>query len=147
MTKSSIARSIITGSFILFLVNSLVEGNRSQTIKEVKALRKMLLEQTSKAQYLEYVKMSNLAWQETVDMFKEQNYRMVIFDAVEFLSFGEEEAMTEMFGEDFMEVSGEFSFRFSDDNIPNDGLAESREICKILTKTLKRIVFDQVKEI
>jgi len=104
MTKSTEARAIITGSFILYLVGTMLD-NQKRTFKEAKRLRKILLEQTSKAQYLPYVILSNKAWADTVSNFQEENHTLVIFDAVEFLSFGEEKAMTELFGDDFMDAS------------------------------------------
>jgi hypothetical protein len=145
MTKSAEARAIITGSFVLYLIDSLVDGNKAQTHKDVKKVRKALLAQASKPQFLPYVKLSNQAWQKVVDQYKDKNYRVIIFDAVEHLVLGEEQAMEEMFGDGFVDDAMMFCMAFSDQDIPNDGLGESREICKELTKILKQLVFEHLK--
>ena len=146
MTPTEEAKAIITASFILYLIDSLLDDKerfRGTTIR----LKQLLLSKTRQAQHYKYVEMSNKVWTNVVEQYKENKYHVVIFDAVESLAFAEEEIMVKMFGEHFLTVVGNFTLKITYDGVDKELLRESREICKALKKSLSKVTFDNKEDL
>ena len=145
MTKTEEAKAIITSSYILYLIDALLD-NREKFKGSTIALKQKLLGKTKQAQFKPYVMMSNEAWQSVVNEFKDDNMHIVIFDAVEFLAFNEEESMTKMFGNDIITIASRFALKQTMDGVEPSLLKESRIITKALTASLRKVIFNN-KEI
>jgi len=141
MTKTEKAKSIIVGSFILYLINSLLdetEQNNATTIR----LFQLLRSKTSQAQNKAYIELSNKAWSMTIKDFSGKDYRIAIFDAVESLAFAEQDVCTKMYGSNFLPYSTSFCYKQTSDETSKDVLKESREVTKTLIKNIQKVVFD-----
>ncbi len=141
MTKQQEAQAIIYGSFILYAIDALLDKAdrvKGTTIR----LKQMIRAQTSKANNVEYVLMSNRAWANVVEDYSDKNYRIAIFDFVESLGFGVENIMTEMFGSKFIEAVGNFALKMTKDGCSKEVLKESREVTKALINATRKVVFD-----
>lgn len=145
MTDSQTARAVITGSYILFMINVLLEPSQ-RSKGSVINLKQRLFTKTRNASYVGYVILSNKAWDDTIDVFKDTGDSIVIFDAVETLVFNEEDAMKAMFGEDILDIVGRFSMKQSRNGVTKELLAQSRRISDQLTKSMKKVVYDFMKE-
>ena len=146
MTKSEQAQAIIVGSFILYMIDSLLD--RPQHSKgSVIRLKQMLRAKTSQAQNRDYVVISNEAWASVVEKYKDKNYRLVIFDAVESLGFDNQEIMTKMFGSKFLDAVGYFSLKQTFDGVEKAVLKESREITAALKKAVQKSVYDNKEKL
>jgi len=141
MTKSEEARAIITGSFILYLADALL-GPTEKFHGTTILLNQLLRAKTKKAQNREYVIMSNQAWQTVVDKYKDDNYRLAIFDAVESLGFNDEKIMEEMFGPRIISAIANFALKQTRDGVDNEILKESRIITDELKKATQKVIFD-----
>ena len=144
MTETSKAKAIIAGSYILYLIDFLLdkEGrNKGTTIRLKQALKK----RTTDAANREYVDWSNEAWQMTIDQFKDKNMRLAIFDAVEMIGFLEEEAMKDMFGNNILDLISRFSYKHTYSGVSKEVLAESREVTKALIDNMIKVIFDNKK--
>ncbi len=145
MTDSQAARAVITGSYILFMINVLLEPSQ-RSKGSVINLKQRLFTKTRNASYAGYVILSNKAWDDTIDVFKDTGDSIVIFDAVETLVFNEEDSMKAMFGDDILDIVGRFSMKQSRNGVTKDLLAQSRRISDQLTKSMKKVVYDTLKE-
>ena len=143
MTKSEKARAIITGSYILFLIDGLLD-NSEKTKGSTIMLKQRLLSKTRKAQNMDYVVISNEAWANLIELYKDKRVSVVIFDAVEHLAFNEEEAMIKMFGQDFFDILWRFVSKQTPDKIEKEILKESREVVDVLTEQMKKLVYDKI---
>ncbi len=146
MTKSEEARAIITGSFILYIIDALLD--KSEQFHGTTILLKQLIRaKTKKAQNKAYVIMSNEAWVTVVDKYKDDNYRIAIFDAVESLGLKDEKIMEEMFGPRMISAIANFSYKQTRDGVDKQILKESRTITDELKKATQKVVFDNKEKL
>ena len=141
MTKTETAKAIILGSFILYIVDALLdksEQSKATTIRLKQAIRA----KTRDSCYLPFVSMSNKAWFNVVEEFKDKKIHLVIFDAVEFLAFDNDVIVTKMFGKNFLTIVSAFSLKQTRDGVDNELLKESRVITTALKKSLEKVVFE-----
>ena len=146
MTKTQEATAIITGSYILYLIDALLDKTERNNLTTIR-LRQVLFAQTSKAQNKDYVIMSNLAWGEVVKKYADANMHIAIFDAVESLAFAQEKSMTEMFGVNFIPYSTAFAYKQTRDGVTKEILKESREVTEALKKAVQKVVFDNKEKL
>jgi len=140
MTKTETAKAIILGSFILYLVDALLDRSEQQNGTTIR-LKQAIRAKTRDASYLPFISMSNKAWFDVVEEFKDKNMHLVIFDAVEFLAFDNEVVMTKMFSKKFLNLVSAFSLKQTRDGVDNELLKESRVITTALKKSLEKVVF------
>ena len=142
MTKYQEAKAIIIGSFILYLIDYLLDKSQKSKATTIRLKQSIMKKTRAKGnKYLPYVKMSDEAWKETVEHFKDKNYRIAIFDAVEFLAFDNEEIMTKMYGDDFLRLVSAFSLKQTFDGIEPGVLKESREVTRMLKKNTEKVLY------
>jgi len=141
LTKSEEARAIITGSFIIYMADALLgptEKFHGTTILLMQLIRAKLRNK----RYLAYVKMSDDAWVSVVEKYKDKNYRLAIFDAVESLGFNDEKIMKEMFGPRIIDVIARFALKQTRDGVDSKILKESRLITNELKAATQKVIFD-----
>jgi len=141
MTKTQEAKAIITASYILYMIDALLDPSEKVKGSTI-ALKQKLHSQTRKAQNFAYVEMSSTAWSSVVEQYKDKNMRIAIFDAVETLAFAEEESLTLMFGPTLIEILCRFTLKQTYDGISKEILAESRIVSHALKDALRKVVFD-----
>jgi len=146
MTKAHEAQAIIYGSFVLYFIDALLstsEKVKGSTIR----LKQALMKHTRKREYLPYVVLSNDVWDAVLQKYKNKNMHVAIFDAVESLIFANEKIMQEMYGEQILQYSANFSLKQTPDkSIDKQILKESREIVKALKEETQRVVYNYLKE-
>lgn len=141
MTYTEEAKAIITGSYILYLIDSLLDKSEHSNGTTIQ-LKQKLLAKTKKANVKKLIDMSNVAWFDTIEEFKDRKMHLVIFDAVESLAFSESKVMEMMFGKDILDVVSRFAMKQSRDGVDNDILLESREITQALKKYMSKVIFN-----
>jgi len=141
MTIAQEAKSIILGSYILYLIDSLLDKNERSNATTIR-LKQLLFSKTHKAQNAKYVKLSNKAWSMVIEQFKDKHMRLVIFDMVERLAFDNEKVMTDMFGVNLIPYVGQFSLKQTRDGVDNAILKESRIVSDALKKACEKVIFD-----
>ena len=146
MNKSETAKSILLGSFLVYAIDSLLDKSQRFNGTTIN-LKQMLLAKTRKAQHTAYVEMSNKAWYSVVDKYKDENYRIYLFDLVEYLGFEEERIMTEMYGDKFIEYISAFSLKHTFDGTDSNILKESRVVSQALIDATRKVVFDSKGEL
>jgi len=146
MTKSDEARAIITGSFILYMVDALLDKSEKFHGTTI-LLCQLLRAKTRKAQNKEYVILSNKAWATVVDKYKDDNYRIAIFDAVESLGFNDIKIMEEMFGPNIIPAISSFAYKQTRDGVEKQIIKESRTITDELKKATQKVVFDNKEKL
>lgn len=146
MTKSQEAIAIITGSYILYLINGLLDKSEQTHLTTIR-LKQRLMAQTRKVKNRAYVEMSNVAWQSVIDKFKDRHMRLAIFDAVESLAFDQMDLMIEMYGSNIIDYVASFALKQTRDGVDRDILKESREITDALKKAVQKVVFDNKEKL
>lgn len=146
MTKTAEARAIITASYILYLIDGLLDKSEHNLLTTIR-LKQLLRSKTSRAQNKYYIELSNIAWQRVVDTFKDKKYSIAIFDAVESLAFNEEENMTAMFGTNFIPTACSFALKQTRDGVPKEVLLQSREVTDALKVSVGKVVFDNKEKL
>jgi len=144
MTESTKARAIITASYILYFMNMMMDGKVSGKGSFI-AFKQLLLSETRASAHLAYVMLSNRAWANVVNKYANDNYRMDIEDAIEFIAVNEMDAMTEMFGNKFEDTMYRMLAKLDFDHTDKTILAESRMIVNALTDETKKLVFEYEK--
>jgi hypothetical protein len=142
MTKHQEAKAIIIGSFILYLIDYLLDKSQKNKGSVIR-LKQAIVKKTRarKGKYIPFIKMSDEAWKETVEMYKDKSYRIAIFDIVEFLAFDNEEIMEKMYGNQFLLLVSNFSLKQTFDGIEPEVLKESREVAQILKKNTEKVLY------
>ncbi len=146
MTKVEEAKAIIVGSFVLYLIDALLDKSEQNHLSTIR-LRQCIRAKTSRTENHAYVKMSNDAWIATVAKYEENSMHIAIFDAVETLVFDHEKIMTDMFGSNIMMYTNGFTQKQTRDGVPREILLQSREVSKALKKSLEKVVFDKKGEL
>jgi len=145
MTKSQEAKAIILGSFVMYLINALLDKQEQFNGTTVR-LKQILVAKTRVANYEHYIVMSNTAWSNVIEQFKDENYHILIHDAVESLVFDNDNIMVAMFGKNIIPYASAFSIKQTRDGSDKQILKESRIITDALKKSVEKVVFDN-KEI
>ncbi len=141
MTETQTGKSVIIGTFIVYVIKELLDKTQhsnGSTILLLQCLRAKLANPI----YMKYVQASNDVWINVVNRFKDDNYSIVIFDIVEFLYYDEEEAMTLMYGKKLGDLVARFSLKQTMDGIDNDKLRQSRIVSKALIDETRKVLFD-----
>jgi len=142
MTETQRARGIITGSFILYLIDSILDKNQQNNLTTIR-LKQYLQAKTRVANVSKYILMSNKAWNLTIQEFKDEiGIKIVIFDTVEMLAFDNEEAMELTFGSKILDHVSRFSLKQDRGGIERDVLLGSRRICKSLKDNMSKVIFE-----
>jgi hypothetical protein len=140
MTKQQEAKSIIIASFMLYLIDSVLDPKDKTNATTIR-LKQLLRTKTSIAQNKAYVEMSNQAWADTIEDLKDGNYRIAIFDAIEYLAFDNEEILTKMFGPNIITYASAFALKQTKGGIDKEILEESRIVTQRLKKNTERILY------
>jgi len=141
MTKTQKATAIITGSYIMYLIDSLLDKSEHFHLTTIR-LKQSISAQTRKAQNRNFVILSNKAWSSVVDVYKDKNMHIAIFDAVESLAFDQLDLMTEMFGSNFINYVNGFTQKQTRDGVSREILLQSREVTSALKKAVQKVCFD-----
>ncbi len=146
MTETQKAQSIIIGSYMLYMIDGLMD-QRGKTFGSTINLKQKLHSQTRNAQNLEYVMLSNKAWQMTVDKFKDKNYRIMIAQAVEGLYFNNEEVLELMYGKELVNLVWRFTCKqFKDVTYEKEIIPETNIVVKDLTESMRKVIFDHLQK-
>ena len=140
-SKASLAKAICTSSYILYLIDFLLDKKDTFNGSTVR-LKSLLLRRTKVPKVKPYVDMSNEAWTSVVEEYKDRNMRLVLAHAVEQLFFKEEEAMVALYGQSINDVVVRFTTKHMHDGTESELIKETNEICKSLNKAMKKAVFD-----
>jgi hypothetical protein len=143
MTKSEYARGVITGSFVLYFIDYLLD--RSEKSKgSVIMLKQRILSKNKKVKNIPIIKTADKAWNELVEHFKDRKMHVYIWDAVERMVENEEEAFIKVYGKDSIALVNSFVMKTTPDDYDKQALKESREVTDTLKDILKKVVFDEI---
>jgi hypothetical protein len=145
MDKVSEARAIITASYILFLIDGLLDASEKNK-GSVIALKQALLSKTTTAKSKCYVEISNEGWASMVKYYSKENKRLYIWDAVENLAYSEYENMTKVFGKNIFNLINSFVAKQTPVEYDKKVLAESREVTDRLTFYMKKLIRKIIKK-
>ena len=144
-TTTEKAKAIILGSYILYMIDSLLDEDQQKNLTTIR-LKQYLQAKTRVANVTKYIMMSNKAWDLTIQEFADEpGAKIVIFDAVETLAFHNERAMELVFGSKILDHVSRFSLRQTMDGVPRETLLCSRRICKSLKDNMSKVIFDNNK--
>lgn len=145
MTETMKAQAIITASYILYLIDALLDKSQRTKLSTIR-LKQALQKKTRDAQNKDYVKLSDKAWEMTIEQFKDRQppIRIAIFDVVEMLTFEVEKPMVEMFGNHILELSSKFALKQTYDGVDKEILLESREVTKALIDNMRKVIYDNL---
>lgn len=147
MTETQKAQGIIISSYILYMIDGLMD-QRGKTFGSTINLKQKLHTQTRKAQNLDYVKLSNKAWQMTVDKYKDKNYRIMIAQAVESFYFNNETVLELMYGKELVNLVWRFTCKqFKDVTYEKEIIPETNIVVKDLTESMRKVIFDHLQKI
>jgi hypothetical protein len=147
MTNREEAKAVITASYILYMINVLLDPADKMNVSTIR-LNSLLQSKTRVAKFNDYVILSNSAWAIAVDKFKEDNLHVVIFQAVETLWFNNIDVMVKMFGQHSTDVVLRFvTKQHSNGNVDNKYIAETNLVIDELTKQSDKVIFDFQKGI
>ena len=144
LSKAHIAKSVITGSYILYLIDGLLttsDKNLGSTIR----LKQSINAKVKGKQYNDYVALSNNAWATVVDMYKDDNLRLAIFQAVETLYYNKFDIMQDFFGESTSATIDRFVMKQTKDGADSSIIKETNMICDSLTKAMDKEIYDYLK--
>ena len=145
-TKTQKAKAIILGSYILYMIDSLLDKSEHFNLTTIR-LRQALQAKTKVSSVQRYIEMSNEAWATTIEEFKDENATIAIFDAVETLAFHNEEEMKMVFGNHILDHVGRFSLKQTRDGVSKEILMSSRRICKALKDNMGKVIFKNKEEL
>jgi len=145
MTPSLEAQAIIYGSYILYMIDALLDPRDKVKASTIR-LKQAILAETRKSKYFKYVKLSNTAWSNIVARLKDDNYHIAIFDAVEQLALDNTKTMTAVYGPSILNLAANFALKQTPDKISSDILKESRFVTDTLIKETQKVVYDYLKE-
>jgi hypothetical protein len=144
LSETHIAQAVITGSYILYLIDGLLttsEKNLGSTIR----LKQAINAKVKGNQYNDYVALSNNAWATVVDMYKDNNLRLVIFQAVETLYYNKFDIMQEFFSESTSSTIDRFVMKQTKDSVDSSIIKETNMICDSLTKAMDKEIYHYLK--
>jgi hypothetical protein len=108
-------------------------------------LKQKLIAQTRKSVNIPLVNLSNDVWQETVDTYKNERYRLHTSDAIEYLIY-EDSSFAKVFGEDILDLAFKATVKITEPDVPKEIIKESREICKTLIDLTRKYSFEYCKD-
>jgi hypothetical protein len=147
MTETQKAQAIIVSSYILYMVDGLMD-QRGKSFGSTINLKQKLHTQTRKAQNLDYIKLSNQAWQMTVDKYKDKNYRIMIAHAVEGFYFNNQEVLDLMYGQELVNLVWRFTCKqFEGAEYEKEVIPETNIITKDLTESMRKVIFDHLQKL
>jgi len=140
MTKSE-AKAVMNGSMILYMLDSLLpKAEQSKTT--VIRVKQMIRGKLRNSKYIPLIKLSNEAWDNTIEKFKGNNYRILVYDFVEMVVMNEEQSMNEFFGASFSDVAFRYSLKNAIPNLEQQLYKESREVSKEVTDQIRKVLHD-----
>ena len=145
MTKHNQISACIVGSFIQYMINSLLPTQEKYK-GSVLALNQKLMAKTRKPEMTPYVILSNQAWSNTINAFEDEKIRLIVFDAIEYLSYDNEKVMKLMYGDDIITYVDRAVMKLSYSGTNKELFKESRKVTDELTKQMRKSVFDYVKD-
>ena len=144
MTDSERIRATITGSFVIYLL-SMLEGQDKVRGSVVK-LKQALMAITTKEKNKDLVVLANEAWAKVVDKYKDENYRLVLADAVEMLVNDEIDAMEKLYGKNIGDLAYRATLKLIGNGVEPEILKESREISDSLIEATRKLTYDYLKD-
>ena len=144
LSETHTAQAVITGSYILYLIDGLLttsEKNLGSTIR----LKQAINAKVKGKQYNDYVALSNNAWATVVEMYKDNNLRLVIFQAVETLYYNRFNVMKEFFGGATSATINRFVMKQTKDSVDSSIIKETNMICDSLTKAMDKEIYHYLK--
>ena len=144
MTKNKEAITVILGSHILYLIDSLLDDKNKKKASTIR-LKQMIFKAIADKKYTEYSELSNKSWTLTVKEFEDKNMRMAVAQAVESLAFYAEDDMKAMYGNEFITVVDRFVQK-NNGTLDRYVIKETNTISKSLISSARKVVFDYMKE-
>ena len=144
LSRTHTAKAVITGSYILYLIDGLLttsDRNLGSTIR----LKQAINAKVKGEQYNDYVALSNNAWATVVDMYKDDNLSLAIFQAVETLYYNKFDLMQDFFGESTSATIDRFVMKQTKDGADSSIIKETNMICDSLTKAMDKEIYDYLK--
>jgi len=146
MTETQKAQAIIVSSYMLYIIDGLM-NDKGKTFGSTINLKQKLHTQTRQAQNIDYVMLSNQAWQMTVDKYKDKNYRLMIAHAVECFYFDNQEVLDLMYGPDLVNLVWRFTCKqFEGAEYETEVIPETNIITKDLTESMRKVIFDHLQK-
>lgn len=134
-------RAIIYGSFIAYAIDSLlVKEDKSKG--SVIRLKQAVISKIVKQEYVDYIKLSNKVWNNTVNFYADKNFKIIVPEFIETLGFHEEKIMKEFYGNNFLDLVGNFSLKLSQENSDRKILLETREFTDGIIKNAKKDILE-----
>jgi hypothetical protein len=134
------SKSVILGSFILYILDNLIE-TKDKSKGSVIRLKQKLNAKIRHRDNTPLVSLSNDVWSDTIAVYKDNNYRLHISDAIEFLVY-EDSSFAKVFGEEILDLTFKAVIKITESNTPKEVIQESREICKTLIDLTRKYSFE-----
>ena len=144
LSKAHIAQAVITGSYILYLIDGLLTTSDKKLGSTIR-LKQSINAKVKGKQYNDYVALSNNAWATVVDMYKDDNLSLAIFQAVETLYYNKFDIMQDFFGESTSATIDRFVMKQTKDGADSSIIKETNMICDSLTKAMDKEIYDYLK--
>ena len=146
MTENQRMQSILYSSYLMYLLDAHLEDKNRQKGSVIK-LKQKLLKYLREEKNKDLVQLSNDIWFELINEYKDKNYHIVVFDAIESLVFEAEEYLTKAYGGSFLQQAANVVYKITgNDEVPKEYLKESREIMDRLIELTRKRVYDYLKE-
>jgi hypothetical protein len=136
-------KSIILGSFILYIIDNLMDP-KDKTKGTVIQLRQKLAAKTISPDHKKAAELSNRVWADTINAFKDNKYRLHIGDSIEYLIY-EDNSFVKVFGQDILDLAFKVAIKITESNIDKEVIKESREICSVLIDLTRKYSFEYCK--
>jgi hypothetical protein len=144
LSRTHTAQAVITGSYILYLIDGLLTTSDKKLGSTIR-LKQSINAKVKGKQYNDYVALSNNAWATVVDMYKDDNLRLAIFQAVETLYYNKFDIMQDFFGESTSATIDRFVMKQTKDGADSSIIKETNMICDSLTKAMDKEIYDYLK--
>jgi hypothetical protein len=144
VTETNKIKVVLTSAYILYLANGLLDKQEKTNLSTIR-LTNMLFKQNSKKENIEFVELSNVAWANVVQKFKNDNMRLAIFQAVETLWFNNLDPMVETYGQHSTDVVLRFVDKQAKNGASSDIIKETNIVVDCLTEEANKVIFDYLK--
>jgi len=141
MTDTHIAQAVISGSYILYLIDGLLSTS-DKSLGSTIRLKQALNAKVKNKRYNDYVELSNKAWATVVDMYRDENLKLVIFQAVETLYYNKFDIMNEFFGKHTATTLDRFVIKQTKDSVDSNIIKETNMISDALTKAMDKEIYN-----
>jgi len=159
ITCSKDVKAKIYGSFILFMIDNLLDDNdkkkgvvikfRQQLAKVVIPKNQFVIVRDSKnvdQKRIDIANLSNKIWSKTIAAYKDsEKAEIVLGDFIEMLVLDEQKDFETVFGSEIIDLSFKVSLKISPENVDPKRIKMSREITKTLIDFTRKESYEYCK--